>query len=209
MIGVIKAEQLRRETELDNVDPNCQYDQRQFTDLPFVNELCLMVLVTLRHQVERELVKIAAREGHQGKEISGQDYAVNVQQEREGVRKKGGWEKLAKRLKLEQCDGYPPMEVLRLLVNSHKHAPWGQPDEELLRKLNLELDVKYAPLPESTALREGLAQFIGLEKNALWCDTAEQFVNEAAAFLEAVQKQTALSKVKWGSVSFNPDDMLH
>jgi len=212
MIEVIKAEQLRRQAELDSVDPNLQYDQWQFTDLPFVNELYLMVLLTLRHYVERELVKIAAREGHQGKEISDKDYAANVRQEREaliGKNGKDGWKKLNIRLKLKQCKGYQHMEVLRFLANSYKHDPWLEPDKKLLKQLNLNLSLPYAPLPESAALQEGLAQFVGLRKDAPYCDTVEQFVNKAAAFLEDVQKQTVLSKVKWKRISFSIGVMAH
>jgi hypothetical protein len=211
MIAVIKAEQLRREEQLDNVDPSYQNDQWLFTDVPFVNELYLMIVVALRHQVERELVKIAARIGYGGKEISGQDYVDSVQNERRRLllRKKdgGGWEQLAKRLKLQQCAGYEHMEVLRLLANAYKHDPWMEPSKELLKRLNLKTDVKYAPLPGGTKLQQGLAQYVGLGKDAPCCDTAARFVDVASEFLETVKEQTALSPIKWGRVSLN--DSLH
>jgi hypothetical protein len=67
IIAVIRAEQQRRESLLTDEEPNFAYDQWLFTDAPFVAELCLMLLVTLRHQVERELARLAARAVGDGK----------------------------------------------------------------------------------------------------------------------------------------------
>jgi len=74
VIAVIRAEQQRRASLLTDEDPNFAYDHWLFKDEPFVNELCLMLLVTLRHHVERELVRLAARAADEGEEISGQQY---------------------------------------------------------------------------------------------------------------------------------------
>src|SRR6476660_10045895 len=63
MIEVVKAEQQRREAQLQTIDSDYQYDRWLFTDLPFVSEMYLMILVALHHQIERGLVKIAARLG--------------------------------------------------------------------------------------------------------------------------------------------------
>jgi len=54
MIDVIRVEEQRRAEPRADMHPEVTYDQRVFTDAPFVNELCLMLLVALRHQVERE-----------------------------------------------------------------------------------------------------------------------------------------------------------
>jgi hypothetical protein len=207
MIGVVKAEHLRRETQLDTVVPDYQYDHWQFTDLPFVNELYLMVLVALRHQVERELVKFAARSS--GTEISSKDYRVNVQNERELLRKRDGWKNLAKKLMLRECNGYTFMEALRHLANSYKHGPNMEPDEKLLALLGLGSDVNYAPLPESNALREALGIFVGLGKDAAFYEIAERFVDEAANHLNDIQRRVTLSSIKRGRVSINPKDSLH
>jgi hypothetical protein len=167
MIAVIRTEQQRRESLLKDEDPNFANDQWLFRDAPFVNELCLMVLVTLRHQVERELVSVAARAANDGKEISRQQYQEKVREVRELVRRKG-WKTINARLKLKSCEGHPCMEALRLLANSYKHHPLMEPDEELLRLLKLETGVNYAPLPESHSLQEGLAASIGLGKDAAY-----------------------------------------
>lgn len=205
MIAVIRDEERRRASLLTDQDQNFAYDQWLFTDEPFINELCLMLLVTLRHQVEREIVWLAARAADDGKEISGQQYYDNVHQLRKGK----GWDWEEIRLKLESCEGYKSMKALRLLANLYKHDLYIEPDKKLLELLQMETGVTYAPLPESDALREGLAAFIALGKDATYCDIAERFVDIARAFLVTVQSQTDLSPVKRSPVSFNPRDFAH
>lgn len=63
VIGVIRAEMKRRSPRGLNDSHEAieaAYDQWVFSDEPFLNELCLLLLTALRHQVERELIKIAA-----------------------------------------------------------------------------------------------------------------------------------------------------
>ena len=206
MIAVIRAEQQRRASHLTDEDPNFAYDQWLFTDASFVNELCLMLLVTLRHQVERELVSLAARAADDGKEISRQQYQEKVREVREKLRKGDGWKKICPGLNLKSCEGHTCMEALRLLVNSYKHHPSMEPDEELLKLLKLKTGVNYAPSPESHSLQEGLAAFIGLGKDAAYCDIAERFVDIASGFLADVQRRAKVSPVKWGPVSLKPSD---
>jgi len=207
VIAVIRAEQQRRASLLTDEDPNFAYDHWLFKDEPFVNELCLMLLVTLRHQVERELVRLAARAADEGEEISGQQYQEKVEQLRKRLRKRGGWNEIKDRLKLESCcEGYKSMEALRLLANSYKHDPSMEPDEDLLKLLKLETGVNYAPLPESDSLREAFAASIGLGKDTPYCDIAERFVDIARDFLVNLQSRTRLSRVKWGGVSLKPSD---
>lgn len=205
MITVIRAEQERRASLLMKEDSDFAYDRWLSTDEPFVNELCIMVLVTLRHQMERQLVSLAARADNDGKEISSQQYEGKVREIREGLRNPKGWEKIKVRLSLESCEGYASTEVLRLLVNSYKHQPSMEPDEKLLKFLNLRTEVNYAPLPESPALKDGLATSIGLGKDAEYCDIVERFVDIASGFLANVQNRTKLSPVEWGHVSMDPD----
>ena len=205
MISVIRVEEQRRASLPTDENSNFAYDQWLFTDEPFVNELCLMLLVTLRHQVGRELVWLAARAADDGKEISGQQYYDNISQ----LQKPKGWEKIKDRLKLESCEGYPYIEVLRLLANSYKHDPYMEPDRKLLELLQLETGVNYDLLPESNSLREGLSAFLGLGKDSTYCDIAERFVDIANDFLGTVQNRTKLSRVKRSPVSFNPRDFAH
>ena len=200
MIAVIRAEQQRRISLLTDEDPNFANDQWLFTDAPFVNELCLMLLVTLRHQVERELVGIAARAADDGKEISVLQYQEKRKQLRKG--KSWNWEEIENRLDLKSYKKYAFIEALRFLANSYKHDPSMEPNEMLLQLLNLETGVNYASLPESNSLQEGLAIFIGLEKNTDYCDISMRFVDIVSDFLVDVKNQKNISHVKWGRVSF-------
>jgi hypothetical protein len=205
MIAVVRDEQRRRASLLTDQDPNFAYDQWLFKDEPFLNELCLMMLVTLWHQVEREMVKLAARAADDVKEIGLQQYQENVRKVRETLRRKG-WKTIKGKLKLESCEGHKSMKALRLLANSYKHDPSMVPDDKLLECLKIETGVNYAPLPESDSLREGLAAFIGLGKDTAYCDIAEQFVDIASNFLVNVQSRTKLSPVKRGGASLKPSD---
>ena len=176
--------------------------------MPFVNELCLMFMVALRHQVDRELVGLAARAADDGNEISGQQYREEVRKLRQDLEKRGAWKKLVKtRLKLETCKGHKWMEALRLLANSYKHSPSMQPDQTLLSWLKLESGVPYGTLLESQFLQKGLAAYIRLGEDATYCDIAERFVNIAADYLADVQNRnrTKLRGVKWGLVSLDPN----
>ena len=109
MIAVIKAEEQRRRALLEDEDPNFAYDQWLFTDAPFVNELYLILLVSLRHQVERELVGLAARAADDGKEISGQQYQKRVRELRIG--KRWDWQEINNRLKPESCEDTHPWRL--------------------------------------------------------------------------------------------------
>jgi len=202
MIAVIRAEQQRRASLLTEEDPNFAYDQWLFTDAPFVNELCLMLLVTLRHQVERELVSLGARAADEGAVISGQQYQEKVEQLRKG--KGWDWKEIEDRLKLELWEGYASMKALRFLANPYKHDPSMEPNEDLLELLKLETGVSYAPLPESDSLREGFAGFIGLGKDTDYCEIAARFVDIASDFLANAQNRTKLSQVKRGPASLDP-----
>jgi hypothetical protein len=54
MIKVIRTEKKLRSGRLRQADPIAAWEQWLFTDLPFINEMCLILLVAIRHRVERE-----------------------------------------------------------------------------------------------------------------------------------------------------------
>lgn len=203
MIAVVRDEQQRRSSLLTDEEPDFAYDEWLFTDAPFVNELCLVLLVALWHEVERELVKLAAQAGHDGKEISGKEYEEEVQKLRKG--KGWDWTTINDSLKLKSCGQYKPVEALRFLANSYKHDPWNEPDVKLLQLLKLETGAKYAALPESPGLQEGLAAFMGLGKEAAYCDIVEGFLDVASGFIAEIRSHTKVSAVRRGPTSFNPD----
>lgn len=193
MFDVIKAEQRLRNSQVTDEE---SLDRWKFTDEPFLNELCLMLLVSLRHQVERELVRFSGRADHDGKEISGNQYAKKVKEERERLRKSNEWEKVAVKLKMKSCGRYEPMKALRHLANSYKHDPWKEPEKKLLKLLHVETGDIYAPLPENLAVQEGLAVLVGLGKSSPYWEIADQFVDAASKFLSDLQRRAKLSSVK-------------
>ncbi len=67
IVKLIRGERQRRASLLEDMHPEAADDRWLFTDLPFVAELCLMLLVAMRHQVERELISLAARAADNGK----------------------------------------------------------------------------------------------------------------------------------------------
>ena len=119
---------------------------------------------------------------------------------------------MGKKLKLHELNGHDGskyVEALRLLANSYKHGPTMEPDKKLLTLLKLKENRKYAPLPESNSLREGLGTFVGLGKDAPFCDIAERFVDQASHYLQAVKRHVTLCTIKWPPASLNPADFLH
>ena len=200
MLNVIRTENELRSDRLESEDAAVAYNQWMSTDMPFINEMCLMLLVAIRHQLERELLFIAARAGA-ARTITRKQYQQNVTTERLRLRQHG-WKDLTARLDLTSFAAWgESMKTLHLLANCLKHEPWQQPDEELLKHLKLPVNrpepliVGYMPLPESNCFREGLAVSVNLQKDADYCDIAEKFVELANQFLEDVRQNTKLSRV--------------
>lgn len=96
-----------------------------------------MVLVGLRHQVERDMIRLAARLAAGGAEISTEEYEKNLRTERDLLRERDGWKRMSIRLDVQSCKENKLLEVLRLLSNSYKHDPFVKPEPKLLRLLNL------------------------------------------------------------------------
>ena len=211
-LNVIRKNYEQRASLLRQEYPDIAYDQWQFTDLPFINELCLLVLIALRHQIERELVGLAARATGNGEEITGQQYTKNVEKLRiktlKGNNTGWKWNDIESRLKLHSFENYKLMDALRLLVNLYKHDPTKTPSKELLKYLKLDIDVPYAPITESEKFRKGLASFIGLVEDADFCNITERFVEIANDFLTNVESKVILSKVNLGFVPINPNTYL-
>lgn len=205
MIDVVKSERQRRADRLRNEDPEFAGDHWLFTDEPFANDMCLMVLVAVWHQVERELVWLAACVTKDGKSISREQYKKNVQRERKLYVKDRG--KMIEKLTLDSFPEWKSsMKALHLLANCFKHDPAQQPNKSLLMHLNLplkpsrRLTVSYAPLSESSCFRDGLAAYLNLPKDADYCVIAKTFVDLADRFLKSVRQRTRLAQIT-GAVS--------
>ena len=113
IIAVIRVEQQRRASIVANEGTDLAYDQWQYTGRPFVNDLCLMLLVTLRHQIEKALVRLAARAAGDGREIDQREYEKKVLELMRMPTRKS-WSVVNSRLKLRSCGGYASLEALRL-----------------------------------------------------------------------------------------------
>jgi hypothetical protein len=207
MIQVIRLEQHRRArcaAQLADEDPNLAGEEWVFTDEPFVNELCLMLLVAVWHQVEREVIWLAARLTGDGQKISRDQYLKNAQDAQKLFSNRRG-RKILEKLKLTSFPEWESqMETLRLLANCYKHDPSRVPNDKLLRHLELDETAHYLPLPESRNFQKGLAAYVHLPQDADYCDIAERLLDCAARFLLNLQKKTAETGLlsTWGPVNF-------
>jgi hypothetical protein len=205
VIAVIRTERKRRLERLKNEDSDAAEAQWLFTDNPFIHEVCLMVLVGLRHQVERELISLAACVAARtsiGQTITLKQYQKHVTKQQEQLRKRGGWPKLMATLNPKSSAEERSMKTLRLLANCLKHASGQKPNKTLLKHLGLlpkpkgHLIVGYMPVPESDAFRESLAKSVNLPQDADYCMIAEKFVDLANKYLEDVRKNTNPARVR-------------
>ena len=198
-LNVIKAEQ-RRRAELLPDHPDAAYDQWVFNDAPFINELCIVFLVALRHHIERRLMSFAACAADAGRPITKQEFSARMK-ELSDLENRKKWEEIRRRLGPDQCAHHQVIEALRHLANAYKHDPRLEPDCKLLEHLGLDLSLKYAAIPESSTLQEGLGMILGLPANASYPDIATSFVECVQVFLDDVKVRNKISPVKGGRVS--------
>jgi|SRR5882724_4762299 len=222
MIEVFREEQQRREKRIEDGTKKMEEEEPdldaesfaeahwQQYDAPIIDELCMILLVALSHRVERDLVNLAARVDPGGaKEISVQQHKDNLFQLRSRdskgrVRRVWDWEKINNLLHHKGYAEHKYIELLRHLSDSYKHNM--EPSDELLDRLKIKRGITYAPLPQSDAIREGLAAFVKVKKAGYrteYCDIAKQFVELTSNFLSKVRsgkrsgKTLKLSKIKW------------
>jgi hypothetical protein len=110
LIAVIRTERDRRITTLEDEHPDYPADRWLFTDEPFLNELGLVLLVAIRHQLERELIRLAARVTDDRHEMSGDEYRQRIEDERERLRT-DGWKFLIARLRLQAFPEWTSREL--------------------------------------------------------------------------------------------------
>jgi hypothetical protein len=207
LIAVLRTERDRRITSLEDEHADYAADRWLFTDEPFLNELGLVLLVAIRHQLERELIRLAARVTDDRHEMSGDEYCQRVEDERERLRS-DGWKFLIAKLRLRAFPEWnTSLKTLQLLANDYKHNSSHGPSKELLEHLGLNPiisrspTVRYAPLPESRQFREALALSLNLDSAADYSAIADEFLSRAERLLADVEQQLGLSPVKWGPVS--------
>ena len=203
IVNLIRAERSRRNRRLADRDPDSAYDTGRFEDDPFLNELCLTLLVAIWHQVERELIHRAARVTVDRTPLDGNAYVRKLRETRKRVRSVAA---LSKTLDIEWPDW---LDALRVLVNCYKHDPEMKPDARLLQLLKLPskpekpLVVAYAPLPESQLVLDGWTAFLGLAQDIDYCAVVEELTARIEQFMAHVENVSPLSTVTRGPVSLS------
>lgn len=184
IIRVERNERLERLERLERAKTEEDDYYYQIIEEPFINELCLMLLVAIRHEIERELTIFIAKKTSERKGHTHYDFGEWVKEERkrlDGLVREKGWSAFYSELELE-TGTRKWLEILRELSNSCKHDAWGC-SKRLIRKLNLPEKQLYMAPAESPSIREALAKSVGLASDADYLTIAETFVNLASALL--------------------------
>lgn len=204
MLVVIRAERQRRLDALSGIEEEWQWDQWTFSDEPFINEMCLVLLVAIRHLLERELLRLVVRAGTAGP-IPSDRYWEMVETERRGFRGKGGWKNLAAKLNLDAWPAWNgSLKTLQLIANTYKHEPgYAKPGQDLLTHLGLDpvieeepLKVTYASLAESRHFREALALHLDLPKDADYTAIAQEYLAAVERFVAEVERQPHIAAIR-------------
>ena len=198
LLSFIRLERDRRFSVLLDYPEDERADQWLTVDQPLINDLALMLIVTIRHDFERQLVLLAAKITGDCQPIPSSEYLERVKQERRRVRESpNGLNVLIDKLPLHSCPEWNgSMDLLRLLANCYKHDPWMVPDDQLRTRLGLPKG-HYAGLPESNALRKAIVKFMKLSPSADYSDIAEWMIEHADVCLKHVSENVTVSKVIW------------
>ncbi len=134
LIELSKTEELSRENARSSMSPDAADCQATFYDTPLTNELYLLVLLFMWHEIEKEILLLAALSGSQATSpITRDEYrkeVVRLETLRPDKRKK----ELEKRLPALDQGAWDLLDVLRLLANSFKHDPFDKPSDVLLNR---------------------------------------------------------------------------
>jgi hypothetical protein len=197
---VIRIIRTERDKKLKSVKTEEDHYYYYGIEEPFINEFCLMLLVAIRHEIERELTLFIAYKTSAGSEykkfMAGKtslergheenEFRLWLKEERKRLDgltkdKKKGWKAFYSEVGLD-AETIEWLEILRELSNSYKHDIWTY-KKNFLEKLGLPTEKLYMTLSESPAIREKLAESVGLASDADYCLIAEAFVNRASDLL--------------------------
>jgi hypothetical protein len=204
LVGLVEAEEQNRKNARSSMPVEAADYQATFRDTPLVNELYLLVLLFIWHEVEKEIVLIAALSSMvDNSPISRDDYSKEVDRlgSLDGKTRK---RELKKLLPLDRRQ-WDLLEVLRLLANSFKHDPFDKPNGILLKRLGLPENANYAPLSESGAVRFGLSKFLGIGDEATFSEIVNALRKSCDQILFVLRSGTRLRSFKHELVSLNPD----
>jgi hypothetical protein len=204
-IQVLRDEAQRILARFEADDPEQGYERWLWEGQRFIADLALSILLAIHHEIERDLVLLAARSRDNGRRLTVAEYQERVKQERESLKGSKGHKALVTRLGLMTLADWRSIELLRLLSNSYKHNPEAEPDSKLLAFLYLERGVPYAPIAESDAVRKGLLTFLDLPDEGDFCDVADELLTRSARFVaSAAAAQSNLSAIDPRVTSMNP-----
>lgn len=206
LIELVKTEELSRENARSSMSPDAADCQATFYDTPLTNELYLLVLLFMWHEIEKEILLLAALSGSQATSpITRDEYrkeVVRLETLRPDKRKK----ELEKRLPALDQGAWDLLDVLRLLANSFKHDPFDKPSDVLLKRLGLPENMNYAPLSESGAVRFGLGRFLGIGEGVEFSEIVDAVRKFCDRILFMLRAGTHLRSFEMGErVSLNPD----
>jgi hypothetical protein len=204
MLETIRGEQDRRLRD-PHENTLVALDQWADVDQPLISEMVLVLLIAIRHGVERELIWLAAGHSPDGREIGADEYWKRIKAERKSFGDKP--QEFIGRFRLDTLPRWTSMEVLRHMANCYKHEPLLTPSKSLLECLGMPLipqteplEVIYASLPESLLFRQGLASWLTLDRHADYCAIADSLLNRVDEFLAAANHAIPRN-VKLGYVS--------
>lgn len=205
MITVIATEEeMRKSIPSDADEAQYGYDEWRMEDWPLLNNMYLLVMVSIWHSIERDLVLLAARRGDPTSKIPFEEYkscVTAIANTRQRLRR------LKKELKLSAFSDWRALDALRLLANCYKHDPFNEPQDELLKALGLDRAACYASLNESPALCEAFCSALGLGAEAQYKDVAKAYLEIADRFIKEVRTKTPLRPHKARRVSFRAADL--
>jgi hypothetical protein len=133
LVELVKAEEQSREKARSSMTADAAYYQATFHDTPLTNELYLLVLLFMWHEIEKEIVLLAAMSGSQdASPMTRDDYRKEVERlgSLDGKTRKKEIERLLPKLDNRAWD---LLDVLRLLANSFKHDPFDKPSGVYLK----------------------------------------------------------------------------
>lgn len=206
LVELVRTEERSREDLRASMSPDASYYKATFHDDPLTNELYLLVLLFMWHELEKEIVLMAAlssaedaspmtRDGHR-QEVK------RISKLKPEAKKRAAIEK---RLPALDIRAWELLDVLRLLANSFKHNPFGKPNRQLLERLGLPENMNHGTLSESGAVRFGLGKFLGVGDDVSFSEIVDAVRKSCDRILLSLESGTPLRPWAHERVSLNPD----
>jgi len=209
LVKLVKSEEQNRERARKSMPPDAAYNQAIFHDTPLTNELYLLVLLFVWHDIEKEIVLLAALSAVRNPSpITRDDYGKEVRR-LEGLGQDKRRKELEQLLPKIDTRAWDFLDTLRLLANSFKHDPFDKPKAILLKRLGLPGNMNYASLSESGAVRFGLGRVLAIGDDAEFSEIVDAVYKSCDRLLFLLRAATPLRSFEYERVSMNPDTFEH